>query len=97
MKKQDDIGITFVNSIAARGLFNNVANMSFSAYNFTPNDEGTVDPDPVIVCRLRMDKGCLMQLKQVATDLLKLMDETPQEAHAPEAEGVILKSSETSH
>lgn len=96
MKNQDDIGIVFVNSIAARGLFNNVANLSFSAYNFTPNDEGTVDPDPVIVCRLRMDKGCLEQLHRVSGDLLKLMEE-PIPEQEPAAEGVILKSNETSH
>lgn len=96
MKKQDDIGIIFVNSIAARGLYNNVVNMSFSAFNFTPNEEGSVDPDPVIVCRLRMDKGCLIQLQQVTEALLKLMDEPPVEPE-PQTEGVILKSNETSH
>lgn len=95
MKNQDDIGIVFVNSVAARGLFNNVVNLSFSAYNFTPNEQGSVDPDPVIVSRLRMDKGCAQQLRDVLTDLLHIIDEQPLEAS--KEDGVALKNPETSH
>jgi len=97
MKTQDSVGIIFVNSVAARGLLNNVINLSLSAYNFTPNDEGQVDPDPAIVCRLRMDKMAATQLRDVLNDLINLMDQAPPPPAKDDESGVVLASSETSH
>ena len=54
----------FVNSVIGRGVFGGVANITFSTFQFTPRDDGTVDPDPVISCRLRLDLNCAHQLRE---------------------------------
>lgn len=91
MKSNDAVGVTFVNSVVGRGILNNVVNLSFSTFNFTPTDE-VVDPDPVISCRLRMDKTCAYQLRQVLDDLIKLIEEKedPSEIESTaKTEGVV--------
>lgn len=95
MKNQDSVGITFANTVAARGIYNNVVNISLAAYNFTPAPDGaSVDPDAVIVSRLRLDKMCAIKLRDVLNDLILLM-----EPEAPQTEGVIHVNGapETSH
>lgn len=85
MKNSDNVGVTFVNAVVSRGILNNVINLSFSTYNFTPADEA-VDPDPTISCRLRMDKVCAYQLRQVLNDLISLIEEKEKEEAAPAGE-----------
>lgn len=71
MKTQDEIGIVFANTVIGRGILNGVINLSFSAFNFTPTDDGKqVDLDPVVVSRLRMDRICATQLRDVMNELL---------------------------
>lgn len=80
MKNQDDVGITFVNTILGRGILNGIINISFSAFNFSPDGNEGIEADPVVACRLRMDRVCLKQLHDVTADLLKAIEraETPQ-------------------
>lgn len=80
MKDQDKVGITFVNTLIGRGILNGVANLSFAAFNFTPTDEGKIEPDPVVVCRLRMDKVCLYQMQKALNELVEQIEQA--EGHA---------------
>lgn len=93
MKTQDNIGVVFVNTIVGRGTLNGVVNLSFGTFNFTPSDDGkVVDIDPVISCRLRMDKICLKQLRDVADELLSIVEkaDSHMEPGAP-IEGLLPK------
>lgn len=74
MKEMDKVGVTFVNALSARGIMNGIVNLSFETYNFTPTEEGTVEADPVVSCRLRMDKLCLYQTRQALNDLIDLIE-----------------------
>lgn len=69
-KSQDPTGITFVNYVIGRGIVHNVINLTFGAYNFSPNDtDTTIELDPVIACRLRMDRSCFSQLRDACNQL----------------------------
>ena len=70
IKSSDNVGCTFVNTVVGRGILNGVINLSFATFNFTPTDTGEVDVDPVVTCRLRMDKVCATQLRDVMNSLL---------------------------
>ena len=81
MKSMDQVGVTFVNTVVGRGILNGVVNLSFGVLQFTPSDDGkTVEPDPVIASRLRMDKMCARQLRDVLNDLLEMIDKAEHEA-----------------
>lgn len=81
MKNQDNTGVNFVNTVIGRGVLNGVINLSFGVFNFTPSDDGTkVDVDPVVACRLRMDKVCATQLRDVMNELLAAIEKSEQEA-----------------
>lgn len=101
MKPADTIGCTFVNTVIGRGIFNHVINLSFGVFNFTPADDGKIDLDPVVACRLRMDKNCAVQLRDALNDLLTLVEEAEakgatQPANDEKAEGLApAKASET--
>jgi len=73
MKDQDKVGVVFVNTVVGRGLLNNVANLTFSTYNFSPAEDG-IEADPVISCRLRMDIQCLRQLHESTGELLATLE-----------------------
>jgi hypothetical protein len=71
MNVEDQIGVTFVNLVLSRGVYNGVVNISFGTYNFTPNhDNSEVDPDMVVSARLRMDIMCAQQLHESLGELL---------------------------
>jgi hypothetical protein len=94
MRDSDSVGVTFVNTVIGRGSLNEVINLAFSTFNFTPNDNGQVDADPVISCRLRMDKICATQLRDVMNELLAMMEaERNAVMNPPEAqtEGIMPK------
>lgn len=96
MKTQDEIGIVFANTVIGRGILNGVINLSFSAFNFTPTDDGKqVDLDPVVVCRLRMDKICATQLRNVMNELLATIEKAENESamagNDSKVDGVIAK------
>ena len=61
----------FVNQLAGSGQFNGVANFTFATAQFTPKDDGTVDPDLTISCRLRMDLACVQQLRDACDTILQ--------------------------
>lgn len=70
-KKPDDIlpvsdrfktPTVFVNQLCCSGHLNGVANLAFATAQFTPQTDGSVDPDLVITVRLRMDLACAKQL-----------------------------------
>lgn len=96
MKTTDNVGVVFVNTVIGRGILNGVINLSFGVFNFTPSeDTGKVDVDPVTACRLRMDKVCATQLRDVMNDLLAAIEKAETEATIPatESEGLAPKQS----
>lgn len=56
------VGTVFVNQLVGSGHLNSVVNCTFATANFSPNNEGGIDPDLVITARLRMDLFCAQQL-----------------------------------
>ena len=96
MRVVDEVGVTFVNTVIGRGILNGVINLSFGVFNFTPTDDGKVDVDPAVACRLRMDKVCATQLRDVMNDLLAIIEKAEVDAamgvsEKPAADGVLLK------
>ena len=76
MKSTDAVGITFANLVLARGIYNNVVNLTLGAYQFEPDADGAkIEPDPVVTCRLRMDTGCVLQMRDALNDLLKSIED----------------------
>lgn len=69
MKSQDQIGTTFVSYVIGRGILHQVINFTFGTYNFTPGDKDNIELDPVVSCRLRMDRACFNQLRSAVNDL----------------------------
>jgi hypothetical protein len=52
MKSIDQVGITYVNMVLGRGLFNGVCNIQLGAYLFSSIEDGSkIDPDPAVACR----------------------------------------------
>lgn len=91
-RPSDNIGVTFVNLLLGRGIFNGVVNLTFGVFNFTPDTESKEVPlDPTIAARLRMDLPCARYLYKSLGELLagidKSLSETPPPA-APTNEGV---------
>jgi len=81
MKSTDAVGITFANAVVGRGILNEVVNVNLAALNFTPTDDGkAIDPDPVIVARLRMDVPCAKQLHEALGQLLEIIDQAKSAA-----------------
>lgn len=98
MRNSDNVSVTFVNTVIGRGILNNVINLSFSVFNFTPNDDNSsVDIDPTVACRLRMDRVCATQLRDVLNDLLAAIEKSENEPAAPETitEGLLPKRAES--
>lgn len=81
VKCLDNVGVQFVDMLVGRGVINNVVNLQFGTYQFTPVDD-LVSPDVAVSCRLRMDVACARQLCEQLTELLAAI---PQQA-APEGE-----------
>ena len=80
MLPSDSVGCTFVNTVVGRGVLNGVVNISFGTFNFTPTDDGQVNVDPTVSCRLRMDKVCATQLRDVMNELLAAIEKAEQDA-----------------
>ena len=80
MKSIDQVGITFANVVVGRGVFNSVVNISLAALQFSPTEDGKVDSDPAITCRLRMDLPCARQLRDTLDDLLTRIEKTEHTA-----------------
>lgn len=86
----DNIGVTFVNLLLGRGILNNVVNLTFGTFNFTPDtgQENGVDIDPVVSARLRMDVACARQLHQTLGELLESIDSKTPTMPTPTTDGV---------
>ena len=65
------VPVIFVNQVAGAGHCNGVANFTFVTAQFTPNDDATVDSDPIISARLRMDLACVQQLRDACDTILQ--------------------------
>ena len=74
MKTSDQVGITFANLVLGRGVYNGVVNITLGAMHFTPDGDKSVDPDPVIVSRLRMDIPSAAALRDALDGLLKSIE-----------------------
>lgn len=94
MNDQNKVNVTFVNTVVGRGILNNVVNLTFSTYNFSPAPDG-IDADPVISCRLRMDIQCLRQLHDSTGELLAALDAKPSQPATPEPAGIALADETT--
>lgn len=81
MKPMDNVGVTFVNALVGRGTLNNVVNLQFGTFQFTPSDDGTtVNPEMAVSCRLRMDRTCAQQLYEQLGVLLESIEKSEHEA-----------------
>lgn len=85
MKSTDNVGVTFVNLVLGRGILNGVVNIQFGTWLFGAKEDGSVDPDPSVSCRLRMDVAGAKALRDALTELL-LAVETPVVAEGVAAE-----------
>jgi hypothetical protein len=72
--------VTFVTNVVGIGVFNGVVNLSLATFLFTPSDDGkTVEPDPAISCRIRMDEACAAQLRDMLTRQLESIEKGRQD------------------
>lgn len=78
MKVRNDVKIEFVNFLVGRGIYNDVVNLALGVYNFTPSDDSKIESDPEIVVQLRMDKACLLQLRDATVELARIIEAGPQ-------------------
>jgi hypothetical protein len=67
-----NVPITFANNVAGSGHFQGNINITLAAARFTPNAEGSVDPDLVITARLRMDIPTATALRSALDGVLAL-------------------------
>lgn len=74
MKSTDQVGITFVNTVLGRGILNGIVNVQLGALQFSESDDGKVDPDLVVACRLRMDRICAKHLRDQLDELLAMVE-----------------------
>lgn len=79
MKSLDQVGITFINGVLGRGVFNGVVNLQLGAAPFDITDDKTISEDMVPVCRLRMDIPCARALHEQLGLLLTDIDKTTTE------------------
>ncbi len=81
----DNVGVTFVSLLVGRGILNNVVNLTFGTFNFSPDtdQDNGIDMDAVISARLRMDIPCARQLHKSLSELLDSIDNAPVEPSLP--------------
>lgn len=97
MKSSDNVSVTFVNTVIGRGTLNGVVNLSFGVFNFTPSEDGSkVDIDATVACRLRMDKVCATQLRDVMNELLATIEKAEADAamgiEKSQTDGIVVKA-----
>ena len=81
MSGMDSVGVTFVNMVMGRGIYNNVVNIQFGTYLFDVDESSQqVSGELTVSCRLRMDKQCLEQLRDCLNELLTAIAEAEAEA-----------------
>lgn len=72
--RESNQDVIFVNTLIGRGLLNNVVNLTFGTFLFSPVENGSVDVDQVISARLRMDLDCAKSLYKELGDFLGLVE-----------------------
>jgi hypothetical protein len=83
MKQLDNVGVVFVNMVLGRGILNEVVNLQFGTFLFSPELDGDatkVVPDLVVSARLRMDKACARELYTTLGELLSTIEKAETEA-----------------
>lgn len=82
---QDNVGIRYASVVLARGILNNVVNVTLGAYNFDPDSENPklVSREPVVVDRIRMDIPTATALHQALGEILGLTQEPPTPGEEP--------------
>ena len=65
------VPITFANDVVGCGFLNGTVNITLAAARFTPTPAGNIDPDLVIVSRLRMDLYCATQLRDSLNKIIE--------------------------
>ena len=68
------LGITFVNAVVGRGIFNGVVNIQLGGLLFEADSDGKISNDLTTVCRLRMDAKCAEDLRDHLNAVLLLID-----------------------
>ena len=87
MRSIDQVGITFVNVLIGRGVMNGVVNLQFSTLLFSANEQGKIEADPAVSCRLRMDILCAKNLHQSLGELLASIENQPAEVTVTASNG----------
>lgn len=64
------VPVVFVNQVVGSGHLNGNVNLTFAVAQFTPKN-GEIDPDLVVMTRLRMDMSCAEQLYTVLGTILQ--------------------------
>lgn len=83
-----DSKVDLVNLIVSRGMYNNVININFATFLWTPTDDNRVEPDPQVSVRLRMDEMCLRNLYQVCGDLIQIIDDARAQTASGQADSL---------
>lgn len=64
------VPVVFVNEVVGSGHLNGNINLTFAVAQFTPKN-GEIDPDLVVMSRLRMDMLCAHQLYAVLGKIIQ--------------------------
>lgn len=80
MQSMDTVGVTFVNGLIGRGIQNNVVNLQFGTFVYSPAANGKeIDRDLRVSCRLRMDVLAAQELYLALGELLASISEQAAE------------------
>jgi hypothetical protein len=74
MKSNDNVGVTFINTVLGAGRLNGVVNVQLGTALFSLVDEGKIDNDVVVSCRLRMDIQCATLLRNTLDSVINNMN-----------------------
>ena len=78
MKSADNIGLTFANTVLSAGIYQGVVNVELGAFQWSyVADDKPIDPDPIVVCRLRLDARCAQQLYDMLGERLAQLNQAP--------------------
>jgi hypothetical protein len=77
MKSTDNVGITFANTVINQGILNGVINVNLGVFHFSPSEDGKeIVADPAVICRLRMDEVCAIQLHNALRGILAAIEKS---------------------
>ena len=79
IRPNDNVGVTFINTVLGRGILGNIINVQLGVFNFSEDGEGKIHFDPSIASRLRMDIDCAKQLRDALDWCVKTWEEKQAE------------------